>query len=432
MKLTRTQFAIWIGQKMNPKTPLYNMVHAFTIYGKIDVTIFQKSFYLLVEKSDALRTIFIENNEEPEMQVITDGVVNYEFLDFSNKTLAEIKSWQQEKSIVSFDLERCLYYCALIKKCDDEYVLYLNIHHLITDATSSTIVFKTLDTIYKSLLSQSDTAEIEIPHFKDYVVFENEKSLENKSIINYWEEKVTQVKTLPKLYGKSNSNLSTSSDRIYIHLGKERTNKIKALAQLPEVRSWTQDLTLFNIFTSALFVFLYRIGDLNQIAIGAPVHNRINRQFKKTPGIFIEFFPLIVELSEVDTFIDVINKVKLETNAYLKYAKTGSSSVEINKVYNVTLNYINAKFSNFNNFEISSEWIHPDHSDSNHALRCNVYDMDNSGNVSLLFDLNNSIFNDQLKSRIADHFLNVLDQITEHLTDKVTARSIISKQEIQK
>ena len=65
MDLTQSQFSLWMGQKLNPEVPLYNMVHVFTISGDIDIESFKRAFRKLVENSDALRTVFYEDNNKP-------------------------------------------------------------------------------------------------------------------------------------------------------------------------------------------------------------------------------------------------------------------------------------------------------------------------------------------------------------------------------
>ena len=42
--LTKSQLMIWIGQKLNPCVPLYNMIRTFTIHGEIDHAYFQQAF----------------------------------------------------------------------------------------------------------------------------------------------------------------------------------------------------------------------------------------------------------------------------------------------------------------------------------------------------------------------------------------------------
>ena len=55
--LTNSQFQIWLGHKLNPKAPLYNMILEFTIFGEIQADAFQNAFQELLDRSDALRTV---------------------------------------------------------------------------------------------------------------------------------------------------------------------------------------------------------------------------------------------------------------------------------------------------------------------------------------------------------------------------------------
>ena len=66
---------------------------------------------------------------------------------------------------------------------------------------------------------------------------------------------------------------------------------------------------------------MYRVSGDKKVIFGAPAHNRINKGFQKTVGLFIEIFPLVMELSEDDTFFDVLERVKLETNDYTFFFK---------------------------------------------------------------------------------------------------------------
>ncbi|MEO0868545.1 MAG: condensation domain-containing protein, partial [Cyanobacteria bacterium J06642_11] len=62
--LTTGQILLWLGQKLNPGTPLYNMVFSFTIQGTIDASHFQKAFQQLVHHCDVLRLTILFNNGE--------------------------------------------------------------------------------------------------------------------------------------------------------------------------------------------------------------------------------------------------------------------------------------------------------------------------------------------------------------------------------
>ena len=420
LQLTQSQFSIWMGQKLNPESPLYNMAHVFNIYTSINIEAFKEAFNQLIEHSDALRTVFYDENGEPYQKVHSSFSYDLEFLDFSNKKKSELQDFLKSRSKNRFNLGECVFDSILIQVNDNHFVWFLNIHHIVTDATSSTILFNLMSDLYKN--NETITS---VPQFQSYVNYELEqRSAENKKIVReYWKEKINGLK-VPELYGRKNNNQNTKANRILIPLGKVRSEKLKEIAKLPEIRSWTQDLTLFNIFSSILFVYIYRVSGQNKLAIGAPSHNRPSKIFKETPGLFIEFFPLVEKVEANDTFFEVLQRVKIETNNYLRHAQPGMSTPELNKSYNVVLNFINAKFSDFNGSKMESEWIHPEHVDASHDLRCHVYDMDASGKFSIILDLNEAVFNDKYKNQAASHFLKVIDAFIDDINQPIQKQSL--------
>jgi hypothetical protein len=70
--LTQSQLSIWLGQKMHPDIPLYNMVHSFELDGKLDKAAFQMAFQELIRKTDSLRTVMREVNGEPVQLIHED------------------------------------------------------------------------------------------------------------------------------------------------------------------------------------------------------------------------------------------------------------------------------------------------------------------------------------------------------------------------
>ena len=63
--LTQNQKLLWLGQELNPESPMYNMVMTYEIEDAISLPHFKLAFQKLVEKSDAFRSIFKVQNGEP-------------------------------------------------------------------------------------------------------------------------------------------------------------------------------------------------------------------------------------------------------------------------------------------------------------------------------------------------------------------------------
>jgi amino acid adenylation domain-containing protein len=411
---------------MQPYVPLYNMVHAFRISGTVDKNRFNDAFQDLVNKVEALRTIFYEINSIPYQHILDRLQYTVEVVDFNNESNDKvIKDWIQNRSKQHLDISKCVFDSVLITSSEQETIWFLNIHHLVTDATSSVLIYELMSKIY-----ENGSDEIALPTYQDYIFFESSHLSKTKKqqIETYWNDKIKDVKS-PSLYGKKAGTI-TRSDRILLKLGKERTIKLKEIAKLPEIRSWTTDLTLFNIFSSLLFIYIYRVSGQKRLSIGAPTHNRATKSLKKTIGLLIEIYPLVTEIDDEDTFISVFNRVKLETNNYLKNCQAGMTTAAINKSFSVILNYINAEFSDFNGMPMVSEWIHPGHSDASHQLRCHVYNIEASGEIELFLDLNREVFNQEMLVQAPMHFLKVIDAFLNDMHRPIGEIGLLSANEI--
>ena len=240
------------------------------------------------------------------------------------------------------------------------------------------------------------------------------------------EKLVADLPVPPRFYNYSGRENGSGSERIFFDLGKERSDRLRALTQEADIRSWTQDISLFHIFATILFAFLSRVSAQQKLAIGAPAHNRLNADFKRTPGVFIEIFPILVEIQEEDSLGSLFQKVRNEAFTFLKYAQPGAGSPELNRGFNVVLNYINASFADFAGIPMRSEWVHPDHCDPGHHLRLHVHDFDATGSIQLLFDLNHDVFGPALRKRVPEHFLHLLDAFIEDRSQAIGQAGLLT------
>lgn len=430
--LSKSQLSLWTGQMLSPESPLYNMVHSFKLDGELDVVIFQKAFQKLVDSIDVLRTVFHDQRGIPYQQVLEVYTYELEVLDFTDMEKDTVKTYILERSQHLLDFSKPLFDAALIKTNDNQHIWFFNVHHIITDATSSTL-FQEYQAKYYELLSNGvSDASIQIPQYSDYLQFEHkaQTSERNKDLGSYWLSKMEGFDSPLQLYGEKNSKKSTKSTRIAIKLGKEKSEAIKAMARHKELRQLTPDLTLFNFFLTTFFVYLYKASGERNLTIGAPLQNRITKAFKKTPGLFIEIFPLVDEIQDNDTFLAVYNRVKIETNSYLRRAQPGLMDMDISRNISIVLNYLNTSFDGFSNLVCTSQWIHPGHSDPGHQMRCTVYDMDAKGEFELLFDLSENIFDRNLTDKAPKHFLKILNAFLSNIDMSINEVSLAEKEHL--
>lgn len=433
--LTQNQKLLWIGQELNPESPMYNMVMTYEINDVISVPHFIKAFEKLVNENDVLRSVFELKEGEPIQRYNETIDYNVLFEDFSNDNSPEevYSTWEKERVTRLFDIKKCVFDCVLIKISEERYIWYINQHHLITDGWSTTIMFSKMSDAYVKVL-QNDIESTQVSSYKEFVSdLEQAKTNEKyNQVLNHWEEKQKKFPSTPALYHKKEEVLDTASERLHLNLGKQRTEKIQQLANKKGIRGWSLDLTLYNIFLTTLFAYVYRVTDQEQLVIGSPTHNRTKKSFHNVLGYFVETFPLSTEIDENETFSSLFQKVQLESNSFLKNAKAGTSTPELNRGFNVFFNYINTSNTNFNGAKVKTSWVHSGHTDPRHHIRFHVHDFDNTGEIQLYFDLNSKVFDAEKKKEVPQHFIKLLDAFIEDVSNEIDTVNLITESEISK
>lgn len=431
LPLSSSQMPFYIGQRMNPIAPVYNMSFAFDIKNEMDIDVFKLAFQSLVQKTDVLRTIFEEVDGTPHQYVLEEYNYHLKYYDFTDYDDESMSRWleNETKNILSFD--KPLFEAGLIKRNESHYIWYINQHHLITDAWACTILFHNCMDLYISMLKGEPIDSGAYPKYERFIenLHSDANSKKLARVTGYWNEKYKRLPESLRFYGNRKIVSSTESNRIKINLGEERSKKIRDLALVKELRSWTPDSTYFNIFLTILYSFLHRVCQSENISIDIPSHNRTSALDKETAGVFIEMFPFQIEVEPNNTFLEIYQKVRLEVNEVFKNIEKGASINKNRKASSVVLNYINAGFEEIDDFKVSHDWIHSGHVDSIHQLRLQIYDFESTGEFQLYFDLNEAVFGSEKNQSVSDHFLNLIDQIINDINQKVSTQSILSPKE---
>ena len=431
--LTQSQMSILTGQKLNPQIPLYNMVYTFDFAGEINVEHFRIAFQELINRSDAMRTVFLETGDKPQQTILPKLEYDLEFIDWfhENSTDRNLEKLLDERSIQTFDLSKCTFDSALIKISDQRFVWFFNEHHLTTDARSSSIIFKKMSELYAESIGGKISEVSQFPKYQNYIRHEKESrnSEKKEAVKTYWIEKTNSLTNPPKLFGRSNFDTTTDSKRVVLDLGLERSKALRALTNKTDFRSFTSDLSLFNIFSTLLLAYLYRISGQNKLVFGTPVHNRTTQYFKETPGLFIEFFPFTCEINNDDTFLTLFRRTSREAFEFLRNAQTGASTPEANRSFNVVLNYINTEFFDFNGIPSKATWHHPNHSDASHYMRLHIYNDSEAENIELLFDFNKGVFENSEIEAVPRHFLKLIDSFIENRNQGISEKALLCETE---
>jgi amino acid adenylation domain-containing protein len=424
-RLTASQQLIWTGQRLSPGSPLYNMAIAVTIEGPLDPSIFAEAFRRLVRRHDALRTVVVDNGDVATRRVLPgDAVPPLTIVDAPrDDLLSELRA----AAARPFPLERPLFDAALYATGRDRWLFYLNQHHLVTDAWSTSSLYRQLGALYRDLLDgRGDTGRPGAPFeaFADHEAAER-RSRRYEKAARYWRDSSTAARsTRLRFYGRTAGRSVGRTDRVRRTLDADRTARLRAQAEREGVAALTPHQSLLHVFAALLAAWVYRVADAPRISIGTPFHNRARSEFRDTLGLFMEMLPVRLEIEEGDTLAALVRKASMASFETMRHAVPGCSLLPETRDFEVVLNVITASLGDFAGLPAAPDWIHSGFGDPAHALRLQVYDFGGTGELTLDFDLAADVFESPAAGWAVDHFVRLLDAWLDDPAMPVSAVSL--------
>lgn len=338
--LSNQQKRMWLLCNGENSSNAYGMIGLFNMTGKMDLPVFRKTWELLVERHESLRTKYIVINGEP-VQVIEDKV-NIEFKDINTGNIeSELYNILESEKKYAFDLSELPLFKIIILSDDDNTKVILHFHHIITDGWSNKIMFDELSGIYNGLIKGNapELRKLSI-QYKDYSVWlESEReSKKNKEAKEYWTQKLAgelPVTSIPADYEKSNIQNRSGEVKRFI-LRENITEKIHQFCKEKEI-------TLSMLLISAVEIVLSKYTGCEEVILGTPVSGRNYPELTRQIGLYVNTIILRNSVEKNITyseFIDELKKEILESYKYQDYpydklveVKSGNNSGDLFEVF---------------------------------------------------------------------------------------------------
>lgn len=416
--LTKLQLLYWVGQKLHPASPFLNTILSFTITGKVDPHWFAQAFRTVAQNSDALRTVIEESSGIPQRRVLPTMPRELEFVDFSAQSDNELlfQQWLDYRALIPLDIECCLYDVVLVKLAATKFFWYLNLHHLITDAASSFLVYRQVMAVYEQLVGGETAVSPALTPFETYVTQERafQQSARYRKAKLYWEQQLHTGFEPLKFYGKTAVKKCTLVDRYTIELGKERSHKLRCLAEQKEITATTQQLALTNLFAALTFALLYHLTRSHHIALLMPFHNRPTPALRNVIGLVMELCPIPIEIAPDETFFTLTQKVNHQMQKAVLHYQYGSELASHNNSFDVLFNYHNWPVLEFEGQAVHHQLIHPHNGSSSLALH--VHDAKETDDFLLSFDFHQDVFTPQQCNELIGWATKLIDTVTADST----------------
>jgi hypothetical protein len=311
--LSFAQQRLWFLDQIDPGNPAYNMVVALRLEGVLDTGTLERSVNELIRRHETFRTTFIESGEQP-VQVVSPALyLNVTVTDVrhlpAGEREAEARRLTSGEAEQPFDLKRApLLRCALVRLAEQEHVLVLTMHHIISDGWSIGIIIRELMAFYEGLTRNmpSGLPPLSI-QYADFAQWQRQwlQGAVLEKQLAFWTEQLKGVPTrleLPTDYPRPEEQSFRGAVAEFL-LPKEESEALKKLSR-------TEDATLFMTLLAAFKVLLHHLSGAEDIVVGSDVANRNQVQTEALIGFFVNQLVLRTKLDGDPTFREVVRRVR--------------------------------------------------------------------------------------------------------------------------
>ncbi|ATB34301.1 non-ribosomal peptide synthetase [Melittangium boletus] len=314
LELSFAQQRFWFLNELNPEDSSYNVHYALRLDGHVDVARLEKSLRAVMQRHESLRTSFFTVEGVPYQRIHEQVGFVVDLVDLSEAADPEREARQriEHEAERTFDLSQLpLFRITLFRLAPETHVLFLNMHHIICDGWSMGIFIQEVGECYAAFLEERAPRLPPLPiQSYDHAAWQRRQvdgALFDRQL-TYWREvlgKEVPYLELPLDFPRPRTQ-SHHGAKLPFSLGGELSQAIQTLCQ-------REGVTLYMVLQAALATLLHRVTRSRDVTVGSPIAGRSRPELEGLIGCFINTFVLRVDLSERQTFRQLLAQVRKRT-----------------------------------------------------------------------------------------------------------------------
>jgi amino acid adenylation domain-containing protein len=313
LPLSFSQQRLWFLHQLDPDSTAYNGFDLVQLQGALNVTALEESINEIVRRHEVLRTCFATVEGRPIQKIISELRIPLLIVDLQHlETIEreqELQRLEAENAQQPFDLTQApLLRLVLLRLTQEEHILFVTMHHIISDAWSAGVFIREVSELYEAFLAGKGSLLAKLPiQYADYAVWQNQWLQGERFDIQltYWKQQLENANTILELpTDKPRTQLQTSlGKKHYFTLSSRLSNNLKFLSR-------QEGVTLFMTLLAAFNILLYNYTEQKDILVGSPIANRNRSELEGLIGFFVNTLVLRTNLSHNPSFKELLQQVR--------------------------------------------------------------------------------------------------------------------------
>nr|WP_285478570.1 non-ribosomal peptide synthetase [Amycolatopsis sp. NBRC 101858] len=306
LPLSFAQQRLWFLHRLEGPSATYNMPTAIRLSGDLDVPALKLALSDVVDRHEALRTIFPEIDGEARQLILGDVTIPLPTRTVTEATLADAVS---EAARTVFELESEIPLRAeLLRLGAREHVLVLVFHHIASDGWSTAPLWRDLATAYTARQSGEVPQWTPLPvQYADYTLWQRDVLGEPviEPQLAYWRDALAE---LPE-------RIELPTDRPHPAESSYRGEQF-AFGWDAELHGGLVELaracgaSVFMVVHAGLTAVLTRLGAGTDIPLGTSIAGRTDQALDDLVGFFVNTLVLRVDTGGAPSFRDLVARVR--------------------------------------------------------------------------------------------------------------------------
>ena len=305
-----TQQGIWFFEQLRPHNPAYVIPAAVRIRGRLDTAVLRDAVLEILRRHESLRTTFEVREGKPVQVVRPRPDLDLRELDLRTGGTAD---GDLERSITDalsgpFDLATGpLLRVRLLRTGDDEWVLAVAMHHLISDGWSVGVLLAELSAQYEALVGgRPATLPALAVQYGDFATWQQQALVTDifAADLGYWRRQLAGAPVLALPTDRPRPPVQgLRGGSVPFELPEPLVRELGAVARECRATTYMALLAVFDIV-------LQRYCGQDDVVVGVPTANRNRAETEPLIGFFVNILPVRTDLRGNPTFAQVLDRVR--------------------------------------------------------------------------------------------------------------------------
>ncbi len=314
LPLSFAQRRLWFLHELEGPDPTYNIPLALRLSGALDASALQVALADVVARHESLRTVFATGDDGSGEQIVLAPQEATPRFDVVHVDATSLEDDLAASARMPFHLHsappvRTTLFCT----GDQEHVLLVVAHHIVTDGWSLSVLARDIGEAYAARREGAPATRrppaVQVP---DYALWQRallgERSDPDSVLTRqaaYW---VTALEGLPDELAlpadrRRPNEPSHRGDTLRFEIEPQLNADLRALARSCAVSP-------FMVFHAALAALLTRLGAGTDVPLGTPVAGRLDDALDELVGCFVNTLVLRTDTSGDPTFRELLARVR--------------------------------------------------------------------------------------------------------------------------